>query len=179
MPVLESSDFETVTASDLTVGTDLLYVRRSSFIAGARDAKFAITAMFKSFLSLTVAANKLVYSSAENVFATSDITALARSLLARATAPLMRVDLGIITGTGTLNFASINAAASEDLTITVTGAAVGDSVHLGLPAAPTAGIVFQGFVSAANTVTVRATNITGSPVNPDSATYRATVIKTA
>jgi len=82
-----------------------------------------------------------------------------------------------LTATGSLNFASISAAASEDLTITVAGAAVNDSVSLGLPAAPTAGIVFQGFVSAANTVTVRATNVTGSPVNPDALTIRATVIK--
>lgn len=83
-----------------------------------------------------------------------------------------------LTATAALDFASINAAASEDLTITVAGAAVGDSVSLGLPAAPTAGIVFNAFVSAANTVTVRATNITAAPVNPASATYRATVIKT-
>lgn len=83
-----------------------------------------------------------------------------------------------LTATAALDFASINAAASEDLTIAVTGAAVGDSVSLGLPAAPTAGIVFQAFVSAANTVTVRATNITAGAVNPASATYRATVIKT-
>jgi len=83
-----------------------------------------------------------------------------------------------LTATATLDFGSINAAASEDLTITVAGAAVNDSVSLGLPAAPTAGIMFRGFVSAANTVTVRATNITGGPINPASATYRATVIKT-
>jgi hypothetical protein len=74
-----------------------------------------------------------------------------------------------------LDFGSIAAAASADLTITLTGVAVGDSVALGLPAAPTAGIVFQAFVSAANTVTVRATNITGSAVDPASATYRVTV----
>lgn len=83
-----------------------------------------------------------------------------------------------LTATGSLDFGSINAAASEDLTITVAGAAVNNAVSLGLPAAPTAGIVFQGFVSAANTVTVRATNITGSPVNPSAQTIRVTVIKT-
>ncbi|MBP9100482.1 MAG: hypothetical protein KBF68_03705 [Nitrosomonas sp.] len=87
------------------------------------------------------------------------------------------VSKACLTATAALNFASIAAAASEDLTITVAGAAVGDSVSLGLPAAPTAGIVFNAFVSAANTVTVRATNITAAPVDPASATYRATVIK--
>jgi hypothetical protein len=83
---------------------------------------------------------------------------------------------GVRTATATLDFGSIAAAASEDLTITVTGAAANHSVSLGLPTAPAAGIIFQGFVSAADTVTVRATNITGSPVDPGSATYRVTVI---
>lgn len=82
-----------------------------------------------------------------------------------------------LTATAALDFASINAAASADLTITVPGAAVGDAVSLGLPAAPTAGLMFNGFVSAANTVTVRATNITAAPVDAASATYRATVLK--
>jgi len=50
-------------------------------------------------------------------------------------------------------------------------------VFLGLPPAPAAGIVFFGFVSAADTVKVRAMNITGSGVDPASATYRAIVIK--
>ncbi len=85
-----------------------------------------------------------------------------------------RVDLS---ASAALDFAAINAAASADLTITVPGAAVGDSVELGLPAAPAAGLVFNAFVSAADTVTVRATNITAAPVDAASATYRATVHK--
>lgn len=85
--------------------------------------------------------------------------------------------IGDLSATAALDFASIAAAASADLAITVTGAAVGDSVELGLPAAPTAGLVFNGFVSAANTVTVRATNITAGAVDAASATYRATVRK--
>jgi hypothetical protein len=81
----------------------------------------------------------------------------------------------VLTATATLDFTEIAAAGSADLTITVTGAAVNDSVSLGLPASPAAGIVWNAFVSATNTVTVRASNITASPVNPASATYRATV----
>lgn len=82
-----------------------------------------------------------------------------------------------LTVAAALDFAAINAAVSADLTITVPGASVGDAVSLGLPAAPAAGLVFNGFVSAANTVTVRATNITAAPVDAASATYRATVHK--
>lgn len=76
-----------------------------------------------------------------------------------------------------LDFASIAAAASADLTIAVPGAAVGESVSLGLPVAPQAGLIFQAFVSAAGVVTVRATNITAGPVDAASATYRVTVLK--
>ena len=76
-----------------------------------------------------------------------------------------------------LDFPSTAAAASSDLTITVTGAAVNDPVSMGLPAAPTAGIVFNAFVSAANTVTIRATNITAAPVDPAAATYKVRVFK--
>lgn len=85
----------------------------------------------------------------------------------------------ILTASAALNFPSINAASQADLTITVTGAAVGDEVSLSLPAAPTAGIVFNAFVSAADTVTVRATNITAAPVDPASATYGVIVFGAA
>ena len=83
--------------------------------------------------------------------------------------------LNILTATATLDFGSISAQTGADLTITVTGAEVGDSVFIGLPAAPLAGVAFMGFVSAADTVTVRAMNYTGTSKDPASATYRTTV----
>lgn len=85
----------------------------------------------------------------------------------------------ILTATASLDFPSISAASQADLTITVTGAATGDEVIMALPAAPTAGLVFNAFVSAANTVTVRASNITGSPINPSAATFGVIVINAA
>lgn len=81
--------------------------------------------------------------------------------------------------TASLNFPSISAVSQADLTITVAGAAVGDYVVMSLPAAPTAGLVFNAFVSAANTVTVRATNVTASPVDAGAATYGVLVIAAA
>lgn len=81
--------------------------------------------------------------------------------------------------TASLNFGSIATLEQADLTITVAGAAVGDYVTLALPAAPTAGIVFNAFVSAANTVTVRATNITAGAVDPAAGTYGVLVIAAA
>jgi hypothetical protein len=81
-----------------------------------------------------------------------------------------------LTATATLDFGSIAAGASEDLTITVSGAVVGYSTTYGLPASPAAGITYNSFVSATDTVTIRATNITtGGAIDPPSASYRATV----
>jgi hypothetical protein len=77
----------------------------------------------------------------------------------------------MLTATAALDFPSISAVSQADLTITVTGAVVGDEVALALPAAPTAGIIFNAYVSAANTVTVRASNITAAAVDPASASY--------
>ena len=85
----------------------------------------------------------------------------------------------ITAATASLNFPSISAVSQADLTITVSGAAVGDYVVLSLPAAPTAGLVFNAFVSSANTVTVRATNVTASPVDAGAATYGVLVIAAA
>jgi hypothetical protein len=82
----------------------------------------------------------------------------------------------VLSGSASLDFAEIAAAAQANLTITVTGAAVGDEVVMALPAAPAAGLVFNAFVSAANTVTIRASNITAAPVNPAAATYGVIVI---
>jgi hypothetical protein len=82
----------------------------------------------------------------------------------------------VLSGSASLNFGSISAVSQADLTITVTGAAVGDEVIMALPAAPAAGIVFNAFVSATDTVTIRASNITAAPVDPAAATYGVIVI---
>ena len=83
----------------------------------------------------------------------------------------------VLTGSNTLDFASIASLTEADLTITVTGAVVGNEVALGLPASPTSGIIFNAFVSAANTVTVRAHNYTAGAIDPASATYSVRVFQ--
>lgn len=82
-----------------------------------------------------------------------------------------------LTAVAALDFPAIAAAGSADLTINVPGAAVNDSVALGLPAAPAAGLLFIAFVSAAGVVTVRASNITAAAVDAAAASYRVTVLK--
>lgn len=83
----------------------------------------------------------------------------------------------MLTATAALDFPSIPANATTNLTITVTGAGVNDTVGLGPPAALTSEIGLTAFVSATNTVTVRAINPTGAAIDPASGTYRATVFR--
>lgn len=78
---------------------------------------------------------------------------------------------GILKGTSVLDFASIAAGAVGVMTITVTGVAAGDYVTLFPPAALAAGLVFSGYVSAANTITIRLFNGTASPIDPANATW--------
>lgn len=85
----------------------------------------------------------------------------------------------VLTATAALDFASVAAGATAELTITVTGAAANDGVVLGPPTTISAGLNWNGYVSAANTVTVRIHNTTGVAIDPASATWRATVISFA
>jgi hypothetical protein len=83
--------------------------------------------------------------------------------------------LGVLSATATLDFPSISANSVASLTMTVTGAKVGDAVFVGAPAGLEASLVVMGFVSATDEVTIRAHNASGGSVDPASATYRATV----
>lgn len=77
-----------------------------------------------------------------------------------------------------LTFGSIGAGASATQTVSVAGAAVGDGVVIGLPAAGlTAGLIPSAWVSAAGSITLRITNITGGAITPAAADYRLTAIR--
>lgn len=84
-----------------------------------------------------------------------------------------------LTATATLDFPVTNGGTSSDLTITVTGATDGNVVMIGFGnAAQVTDGVFYGWVSAANTVTIRyANNSIVTAYNPASAIFKATVIK--
>ena len=86
----------------------------------------------------------------------------------------------VLTATSTIDFPSISANTTSDSpNITVTGAAVGNVVMVAPPAAIESGLVITGYVSAANTVKVRAANVTASPINPASGSFRVVVVKVA
>lgn len=86
-------------------------------------------------------------------------------------------NLGSLSVTAPLDFPSIAAGGHADLNVTVKTANPGDEAKLGLPASTEPGIHFSAFVSAVDTVTVRAFNMTAATIDPASASYRVTVCK--
>jgi len=88
------------------------------------------------------------------------------------------VDGLTLTATATLDFGSTAAGMSSDLTITVTGAVLGDVVTLGVPnASIVANTSYFAWVSATDTVTVRHNNYSALPTNPASGSFKVKVLK--
>jgi len=85
-----------------------------------------------------------------------------------------------LSGSATLDFPSTNAGAYSELTITITGASVGDKVFLGTPASslPAGNCHFFSYVSTTDTVTVRFVNSEiVTALDPSSGTFNITVQK--
>lgn len=77
-----------------------------------------------------------------------------------------------------LDFPNVPANGSLDLGFTLTGAAIGDPVALGIPAAAQiGGVIFTPMVSNTNVITIRCFNFTAAPISVPSGTYKATVFK--
>jgi len=82
-----------------------------------------------------------------------------------------------LSGSATLDFPAIaQGACSADMSIPVTGAALGNSVAPGWPGLP-AGVWGTMYVSAANTVSARLCNLSGMVVDPVPAVYNAVIIR--
>jgi hypothetical protein len=123
---------------------------------------------FTSGTNLAVVENGAVEYDGTNYFATSGGV---RYTLAKT-----------LTATATLDFPSTaSGGGTSSRNITVTGAAAGDVVMLGIP--PSAiedGCTYYAYVSAANTVTIICTNtntIFSSALDPASGTFRVSVLK--
>jgi hypothetical protein len=83
-----------------------------------------------------------------------------------------------ISGSATLDFPSTNNGNKSDLTITVTGAAEGDVVSLGMPNSVNLNhSCFTAWVSNTNEVTVRFSNYGTGALDPVSATFKVKVFK--
>ncbi|WP_385888568.1 hypothetical protein [Terrimonas alba] len=83
-----------------------------------------------------------------------------------------------LTASSTLDFASTAAQSGSNLTVTITGAADGDAVSLGVPnAAVNDNSSYSAWVSAANTVTIRFNNNSSGTIDPASGTFRVSIVK--
>jgi hypothetical protein len=128
--------------------------------------------------------DKMVLQLSTGTLSLSSLTGTGSQLLyANASGEITRssIDLSSVTPikvSATLNFPSTPAHSSSDVTVTVTGAAVGDVVTVapGLAAIST-GSCFTAWVSAANTVTVRYNHYGSGSSDPASATFNVIVTK--
>jgi hypothetical protein len=82
-----------------------------------------------------------------------------------------------LSATASLNFAPIAQSACQELPMSLFGAVPGDEVVLGAPTTIDQGFVWSGYVSSADTVTVRMCKITSGAVAPVVLPWRATIIK--
>jgi hypothetical protein len=83
-----------------------------------------------------------------------------------------------LAGAATLDFGAIpTGSCASDLTFSLPGAAIGDAVSPGWPSAMAAGLIGTMRVSAANSIAVRVCNLSGTPVDPASASYQATIVR--
>lgn len=149
-----------------------------TIVAGAPQTNFTVPATFPTAgNSARVEVNGVPVA-----FTRTSTTVIALRQAARAGSIVNFFDDAApsITGlvwSGSMDFPSIAAAASAVLTATITGAELGDIVSVGLPANNSAGVIYQGYVSAANTVTIRATNITAAAIDPVTGVFRIRVSK--
>jgi hypothetical protein len=152
---------------DQSVGTVATMLYAGNNAPGSKDFAFIITAA-DSLYFYTVGNRPISFYAGGNLL----INLLGTGYIVMGGAAFRSV----LSATAALDFGSIAAGSQAELTISVTGAAAADAVHLGLPAGLEAGLAVSARVSATDTVTVRLINTTGSAIDPASGTYRATVI---
>lgn len=85
--------------------------------------------------------------------------------------------IGFLFGSTARTVATINAAAEETVTVTVTGAALGDYVLCWSYSVDLELIQGTAYVSAANTVIVQLTNTTAGNIELNAGTMRVLVVK--
>lgn len=84
--------------------------------------------------------------------------------------PLHQAIKRVVFGSLAVDFGAIAAQATADLAFTLFGAQAGRPLSFGCSVAPPAGIVLMAFCAAADTVTVRAANVTAGAIDPGAVT---------
>jgi hypothetical protein len=82
-----------------------------------------------------------------------------------------------LTISAVVDFPSISAGVCADSTLSMPGAAAGESVAPGWPAGFESGLIGMMRINASNTVAVRVCNLSGATLDPAAAMFRATVVR--
>jgi hypothetical protein len=90
---------------------------------------------------------------------------------------LVRDPPWVLTGTAAWTPGTVAANTTATQAITVTGAAMGDTVEVGYNQTLSNDLILTGYVTAANTATAKLRNLTGSGIAVTAGTVRATVRK--
>jgi hypothetical protein len=173
-----------ISGSPLYLGYNLNTAAINSTIVGSGNTPnassiFEIFSTTKGFLMprMTLTQRNAIASPAAGlqIFSTTDST----NYIYRGTTSGWQATITGIRGSATLDFGSIAHHSEEVLTFTVTGAVEGDVVSLGVPnASNLTNVIYTAWVSAANTVSVKCSNLDQSgSVNPASGTFKVTVLK--
>lgn len=91
---------ELATDTETQEGTDAAKAVTAAGLASVLSGKQDADATLSALAELVVAANKLIYATGADTFATTDLTAFARTLLDDADAAAARVTLGVLTPIG-------------------------------------------------------------------------------
>ncbi len=172
-----TSSFSSTGALTLTNALTYGGITLSNAVTGTGNMVLSASPTLTGLTSLGQASTTL-FSNTDTAYfggtATSTFSSAGALTIAGGTAILKH-----LSATASLNFPIIGANSCQSLTITVTGAADGDTVALGVPTAlanASSTFAVTGFVSAANTVTARICQVaTSASSDPAAATVRADV----
>lgn len=172
----QSGTPKTVYQGDVTIRKDLITV--GSTVPGAQASYYTKTEADNAFVS---SQNNVGFYGTTAVSRPANINVVSGlinvGLIASGTTyGVLPSSVETLTETATINYGTLTANTTSAGNVTVTGAATGDLVLVGLPAAVSAGVIVQGVVFAANTVCMTAINATTASRTIGSASYRITVI---
>ena len=156
---------------DAARGTHGVVITGNAFAGGVKGGAVANADLYLDQSDATAVSNVMFEGNGGVGGPVPNLPNVRNSPGAHAAAP------GVLTNTAALDFGSIAANTTAELTITLAGVSPGMSVQVSPEGAPEAGLLWSGYVSAAGTVTVRLGNVTSGAIDPALRTWRATVMK--